>query len=129
MPPPACWLKLATLLEIADPDSGQISNVSLHHMAKAHYMLNHQRRVKQVVWGEGATEGGSSGSPLINADTGKVVGVLTGGFSSCSQPDAPDFYGRLSKVTHSAVQLRQGPTTGSRGEACSELSDAAAATL
>ena len=49
------------------------------------------------MWGEGATEGGSSGSPLVNADTGKVVGVLTGGFSSCAQP-LPDYYGRLSAV-------------------------------
>ena len=50
-----------------------------------------------MTWGEGATEGGSSGSPLIDADTGKVVGVLTGGFSSCLQPLA-DYYGRLSAV-------------------------------
>ena len=57
----------------------------------------------QVTWGEGGTEGGSSGSSLIDADTGKVVGVLTGGFSNCMQPGEPDFYGRLSKVTHRAT--------------------------
>ena len=27
-----------------------------------------------------------------------MVGVLTGGFSNCDQPKAPDYYGRLSKV-------------------------------
>ena len=52
----------------------------------------------QIIWGTGATEGGSSGSPLIDADTDKVMGVLTGGFSNCDQPKAPDYYGRLSKV-------------------------------
>ena len=52
----------------------------------------------QITWGTGATEGGSSGSPLIDADSGRVMGVLTGGFSNCDQPKAPDYYGRLSKV-------------------------------
>ncbi|KAK9834175.1 hypothetical protein WJX81_005389 [Elliptochloris bilobata] len=52
----------------------------------------------EVRWGQGATEGGSSGSPLIDANSGRVVGVLTGGFSNCMQPMAPDYYGRLSKA-------------------------------
>jgi hypothetical protein len=33
----------------------------------------------QVEWMQGVTAAGSSGSPLIDADTGRVVGVLTGG--------------------------------------------------
>jgi len=50
----------------------------------------------EVTWGDGVTEGGSSGSPLIDAATNRVMGVLTGGFSSCDQPKSPDYYGRLS---------------------------------
>lgn len=44
--------------------------------------------------GHGVTEGGSSGSPLLNAD-GLVIGQLTGGESSCTNVNGPDQYGRL----------------------------------
>ena len=50
------------------------------------------------MWSKGATAAGSSGSPLIDVGSGKVVGVLTGGFASCDDPMAPDYYGRLSAV-------------------------------
>jgi hypothetical protein len=52
----------------------------------------------QVTWTTGATIGGSSGSPLIDLATGKVVGVLTGGYSNCQDRTQPDYYGRLSVV-------------------------------
>lgn len=45
--------------------------------------------------GHGVTEGGSSGSPIFN-NAGLVVGSLTGGGSSCTFPDAADYYGKLS---------------------------------
>ncbi len=43
----------------------------------------------------GVVQGGSSGSPLFN-EQGLVVGTLTGGSSSCSSPNNPDYYGKMS---------------------------------
>jgi len=53
----------------------------------------------QVFWastthGYSVTEEGSSGSNLVNS-AGLFIGTLTGGGSSCSSPNNPDFYGRL----------------------------------
>lgn len=42
----------------------------------------------------GVTEGGSSGSPIFNAD-GRIVGDLTGGGSYCTAQDQPDYYGKM----------------------------------
>lgn len=47
-------------------------------------------------WNTGATEGGSSGSPLLDREK-RVVGTLTGGESYCSSPRGPDLYASLSK--------------------------------
>ena len=54
--------------------------------------------ILQVIWSSGATASGSSGSPLIDVESRKVVGVLTGGFASCQDRTGPDYYGRLSAV-------------------------------
>ncbi len=48
-----------------------------------------------IQWSSGTVEPGSSGSPLLNAEH-LVMGVLSGGFSSCSNLLAPDYYGKLS---------------------------------
>ncbi|MGQ0501031.1 MAG: trypsin-like serine peptidase [Panacagrimonas sp.] len=48
----------------------------------------------RVVWSQGVTEPGSSGGGLWNEDH-KLVGVLSGGGSSCANPGEPDFFGRL----------------------------------
>lgn len=45
--------------------------------------------------GHGITEGGSSGSPLFDSE-GRIIGLLTGGSSSCSNLTGPDFYGKFS---------------------------------
>eukprot|EP00884_Botryococcus_braunii_P009274 jgi/Botrbrau1/18348/Bobra.0179s0073.1 len=49
-----------------------------------------------VTWTKGATQGGSSGSPLFDANTRRIVGVLSGGFSLCSSKTLGDYYGRLA---------------------------------
>jgi len=48
----------------------------------------------RVVWDEGGTEGGSSGSPVFNDDK-LVVGQLHGGTGDCGS--GQDFYGKFSK--------------------------------
>ncbi|MDD4116161.1 MAG: T9SS type A sorting domain-containing protein [Massilibacteroides sp.] len=45
--------------------------------------------------GHGVTEGGSSGSPLFNQNH-LVVGTLSGGSSSCEEPDELNLYGKLA---------------------------------
>lgn len=47
-------------------------------------------------WDIGATESGSSGSGLWDADSHLLVGTLSGGGSSCTTPSLPDCYGKLS---------------------------------
>jgi hypothetical protein len=54
----------------------------------------------ETVNGWGVTEGGSSGSPLLN-NQGKLIGTLTGGYAACESsgnvgPDKPDYYGKFS---------------------------------
>lgn len=48
-------------------------------------------------WDVGNTEGGSSGSPLVDKNK-RLVGMLTGGISMCSSPRGPDYYSSLNKA-------------------------------
>lgn len=48
-------------------------------------------------WDVGATEQGSSGSPLIDKEK-RILGTLTGGESMCSSPKGPDVYASLYKA-------------------------------
>ena len=51
----------------------------------------------KTFWDYGTTEGVSSGGPLYDESTKKVIGQLRGGCASCDDPDEPDYFGRLSK--------------------------------
>ena len=46
-------------------------------------------------WDSGVTEGGSSGSPIFDADH-KIVGTLSGGFATCSNKEN-DYYSKFSE--------------------------------
>lgn len=48
-----------------------------------------------VIWSRGVTEGGSSGSALLNPSR-QVIGTLWGGSSYCITPELPDDFGRFS---------------------------------
>lgn len=64
-----------------------------------------------VVWSEGITAGGSSGSGLWKKENGVnyLVGALFGGSSFCSAPQAPDDYGRFDR-TYPAIRQWLAPT-------------------
>ncbi len=57
----------------------------------------------EVLWTEGTTEGGSSGSPLILMDAGQIIGQLYGGYASCTAVDEPDYFGRMD-VTYPLIE-------------------------
>ena len=57
----------------------------------------------QVTYTQGATEPGSSGAALIDADTRKVVGILTGGTTTCDVFSGADYFGRLDVVRAPAL--------------------------
>ncbi|TVQ75587.1 MAG: hypothetical protein EA380_10420 [Phycisphaeraceae bacterium] len=48
-----------------------------------------------VQWSSGITEGGSSGSPLFNSGK-RIIGILSGGSSSCANPNGTDAYARFA---------------------------------
>jgi hypothetical protein len=56
----------------------------------------------KVVWSEGTTEGGSSGSALFD-NKNRFRGNLHGGYASCYDQSAPDWYGRFD-ITYRKVK-------------------------
>ena len=58
-----------------------------------------------MVWTAGSTQGGSSGAALVDLVTRRIIGVLTGGFATCLQPRAADYFGRLSVVSMQRGQI------------------------
>ena len=57
----------------------------------------------QVTWNLGTTEPGSSGSAIVIAATGQIIGQLWGGDASCTMPTAPDYFGRFD-ITYPAIR-------------------------
>ena len=49
-----------------------------------------------VVWTSGTTSKGSSGAPLLDRSTRRVLGQLRGGGASCDKPLVEDYFGRVS---------------------------------
>ena len=50
----------------------------------------------KVEWDTGVTEGGSSGSSLLNIH-GQIIGILTGGQSQCGGNNLSDIYGKMAR--------------------------------
>lgn len=47
-------------------------------------------------WGRGTTEPGSSGSPLFDSQSQRIVGQLHGGSASCYNTEGYDLYGKVA---------------------------------
>ncbi|MEM9304719.1 MAG: hypothetical protein AAGE01_21590 [Pseudomonadota bacterium] len=58
-------------------------------------------------WERGTTERGSSGSALLDAATGRVIGLLSGGAAACSNRDGFDCYGRLARAWSGGTNATQ----------------------
>lgn len=66
----------------------------------------------RVIWRDGVTEPGGSGSGLF-LPSGELVGTLFGGFSRCDNPGGPDDYGRFDIPYHAALHRWLGPSAAS----------------
>ena len=83
--------------------SGDIKKVSFTDNITSNCFQFEDYSVKthwKVIWAEtetnhGVTEGGSSGSPLVN-DKEQIIGTLSGGESSCKNLSGPDYYGKMA---------------------------------
>lgn len=80
--------KISTV--ISQPSSTAYTN-TLVDIEATHWMV----AWKWTENGHGTTEGGSSGSPLLN-NVHKVIGLLHGGYSSCYNKYSPDWFGKIS---------------------------------
>lgn len=82
-------------------------------------------------WSKGTTEPGSSGSPLFDGTTKRVVGQLHGGTASCWNSDGWDAYGKLttsfdagSSQDNTLGSVLDPESTGTRALDGIELADA-----
>ncbi|MDD2594048.1 MAG: T9SS type A sorting domain-containing protein, partial [Bacteroidales bacterium] len=81
---------------IHHPD-GDIKKISTYQNTLLYSVYSTHWRVSWVATanGHGITEGGSSGSPLFNS-SGKIIGTLTSGTTSCDNLNGSDYYGKFS---------------------------------
>lgn len=70
-----------------------------------------------VTFSAGVTEPGSSGSGLLNQDRA-VVGVLSGGSTSCINPDGEDFFGRTEVAWTAGLSTWLDPASTGRNSIC-----------
>ncbi len=84
-----------------DPLAGGEAITVVHHPDLTHKRITYGNQVGDagthwtVKYFEGSTEGGSSGSPLFNAQN-EIVGQLTGGGAACSRMFLTDRFGKVS---------------------------------
>jgi len=78
--------------------SGDVMKISLDNnsLIETNYLLSTGNGHWMVNWDDGVTEGGSSGSALLN-ETRRLIGQLHGGYSSCSTSDLRDWYGCFNR--------------------------------
>ncbi len=75
-------------------------------------------RFHEILWNDGTTEPGSSGSALfINTpETGQaIIGQLYGGYAACGLPEEPDYYGRFD-VSWPLLEPYLGTVPAAEGE-------------
>lgn len=65
----------------------------------------------RVIWSQGTTESGSSGSALFKGGS-QVIGTLYGGSSSCTATTSPEYYGRFDVAFNAALKNWLSPSTG-----------------
>ncbi len=102
----------------------RISDGTLSNVSNPYPDLYHQ-----VTWNLGTTEPGSSGSPLVIAATGQIIGQLWGGEASCSAQSAPDYFGRFDQSYAAMRALLEPPAAFMDQAAVSVDEDAGTATV
>lgn len=66
-------------------------------------------------WSKGTTEPGSSGSPLFDGETKRIIGQLHGGVASCRNADGWDSYGQVTaSFDHGLGEVLDPSSTGTR---------------